>query len=96
MMASTPEGKVKIKAKKILDKLGAYYFMPMGGPFGRSGIPDIIGCLNGRFFGIECKANGNKPTALQMRELQDILDHGGISMIIDENNVDYEIERKLK
>ena len=38
-MARTPEAKVKTKAKKILDSLGAYYFMPATGGFGgvRSG-----------------------------------------------------------
>ena len=57
----TPEKKVKIKVKKILDKLGAYHCMPSTGGYGASGVPDIIACYKGRFVGIECKANGGNP-----------------------------------
>jgi Holliday junction resolvase len=86
---ATPEGRVKAKAKKILTELGYYFFMPPANGFGRAGIPDIIGCrLDARFFALECKANGNKPTALQERELERIRAAGGIALVIDENNVD--------
>ena len=83
----TPEGKVKAKLKTMLDKLGVYYFMPATGGYGRSGIPDIIGCHNGVFFAIECKANGGKTTALQDRELKRIGEAGGFTLIVDESNV---------
>lgn len=84
----TPEAKVKAKVKKILDEMGAYYFMPATGGFGRSGVPDIVGCIGGKFFGIECKAGNNKPTALQEKELRRITDAGGVSLLINEGNVD--------
>jgi Holliday junction resolvase len=84
----TPESKVKAKAKKILDSLCAYHFMPATGGYGRSGVPDIVGCLNGVFFAIECKANGGKPTALQLREIDRINVAGGYAIVIDETNVD--------
>ena len=83
----TPESKVKDKAKKILESLGAYYFMPATGGYGRSGIPDIVGCLNGIFFAIECKANGGRPTALQLREIDRINVAGGFAIVVDEDNV---------
>jgi hypothetical protein len=83
----TPEGKVKDKAKHILDKIGAYYFMPSTGGYGRSGIPDIVGCLNGVFFAVECKANGGRPTALQLREIDRINVAGGFAIVVDEDNV---------
>jgi Holliday junction resolvase len=83
----TPEGKVKAKVKATLDKLGAYYFMPTTGGYGRSGIPDIIGCHNGVFFALECKANGGKTTALQDRELKRIKDAGGVVLVVNESNV---------
>ena len=83
----TPEGKVKAKVKATLDKLGVYYFMPTTGGYGRSGIPDIIGCRNGVFFAIECKANGGKTTALQDKELKRIREGGGFALIVDESNV---------
>ena len=83
----TPEGKVKVKVKKVLLEMGAYYTMPIGTGFGNAGVPDFIACIRGRFIGIECKANGNKPTALQLKNLADIEAAGGRALIIDENNV---------
>lgn len=83
----TPEAKVKKKVKEILKSVGAYYAMPMGTGFGNSGVPDFLVCSQGKFFGIECKANGNKPTALQESNLERIRDAGGIAIVIDETNV---------
>ena len=86
-MARTPEGAVKDKVKLILASLGAYYVMPQTGGFGNSGIPDILCCLNGRFVGIECKANGGKLTALQRSNLLEIAKARGFFMVINETNV---------
>jgi Holliday junction resolvase len=83
----TPEGKVKRKAIAELQKLGMYIFFPATGGFGRSGIPDIVCCYKGKFIGIECKANGNKPTALQQSNLEEIVNNGGIAIVIDETSV---------
>ena len=55
----TPEAKVKKVVVKQLRNLGAYYFYPVTGGYGRSGVPDIVGCYKGKFFGIECKAGKN-------------------------------------
>ena len=52
----TPEAKVKRVITNQLKELGAYYFYPATGGYCRSGVPDIVGCYRGRFFGIECKA----------------------------------------
>ena len=52
-MAQTPEAKVKSLVTRQLKELGAYYFYPATGGFGRSGVPDIVGCFNGLFFAIE-------------------------------------------
>jgi len=84
----TPEKKVKLKVKQILKELDCYYFMTSTGGYGSSGVPDIIACYQGRFIGIECKANGNKPTNLQLKNLQDIFNAQGQSLVIDEKNID--------
>lgn len=84
----TPESKVKARVKKILTELGAYYAMPVTGGFGNSGVPDFLICVKGKFYGIECKANGGKPTALQLKHLDDIRKAGGIALVIDETNVE--------
>jgi len=83
-MALTPEAKVKKKLSKELTDLGAYYFYPATGGYGRSGIPDIVGCHKGWFFGFECKAGTNQLTALQKRELVAIREAGGFSLKVNE------------
>jgi len=87
-MAMTPEGKVKKRVKAILDELKVYHFSPMQNGMGRAGIPDIVACHNGKFVGIECKAGNNKPTALQERELNRILNAGGEAFVINEENIE--------
>ena len=98
-MAMTPEVKVKRAVVQQLKALGAYYFYPVTGGFGGSGVPDIVGCYNGMFFGIECKAGYNKPTALQQKNLSDIEASGGIALVINEfnvNSVTDELNRRYK
>lgn len=87
-MAATPEKKVKDAVTKILKQRGAYYFFPVTGGFGRSGIPDIIACYKGNFVAIECKAGKNKPTALQDAEMFKINDAKGIAIWVRENNIE--------
>jgi hypothetical protein len=88
-MAKTAEGKVKDAVVKILKQYNAYYFFPVTGGFGRSGVPDIVVCYEGRFIGIECKAGTNKPTALQFAELAKIDKAKGVSMVVNEQNVSW-------
>lgn len=87
-MAATPEKKVKDKIVAILKDENVYYFFPATHGYGRSGIPDIIACVNGKFLAIECKAGTNKPTALQVREIQAIRRCGGVAVVANEENWD--------
>jgi Holliday junction resolvase len=87
-MAMTPEAKVKKKVTNILKELNTYYFYPVTGGYGKSGVPDIIGCYEGKFFGIECKAGKNKPTPLQEKNLADIKAAGGIALVVNEDNIE--------
>jgi len=85
---ATPEKKVKQKVCAKLKELGAYYFYASTGGYGASGVPDIVACYRGKFIGIECKANGNKATALQQKHLREISMQQGVSLIIDETNIE--------
>ena len=85
---ATPESKVKAAVVKILKVNNVYYFFPATHGYGRSGVPDIVSCIRGRFVAIECKAGGNKPTALQEREIDSIRRSHGVAMVIHENNID--------
>lgn len=91
----TPEAKVKKKVADQLKFLGAYYFYPITSGFGRSGVPDIVGCYRGNFFAFECKSGKNKPTALQDKNLTDINVAGGIACVVNEENM-MDIEKILK
>lgn len=86
-MALTPEKKVKDKCVKLLKAYDAYYFFPATHGYGRSGVPDIICCIAGKFVAIECKAGDNKPTALQEKEMADIRKQGGTAVVINESNL---------
>jgi Holliday junction resolvase len=87
-MAATPESKVKKKVVEQLKKLGAYYFYPVTGGFGASGVPDIVGCYKGKFFAIECKAGKNKPTPLQQKNIDTIAAQGGAVWVVNEDNME--------
>jgi hypothetical protein len=94
-MAQTPEGKVKAAVRKLLVEFGVYYFSPAANGFGRAGIPDIICCFGGRFIAIECKAGKGVTTALQDRELAAIRTAGGMTMVVNETNIQ-ELREKLQ
>ena len=83
-MATTPEGKVKDGIKKVLDAIGAWYFMPSMTGYGRAGIPDFIVCYKGRFIAIEAKAEHGKLTKWQERELHAIQAAGGEATVIND------------
>lgn len=83
----TPEGKVKQKVKAVLTNIGAYYTMTITGGYGNSGAPDFLICYQGKFIGIECKAQGNVPTELQLANMERIRKAGGIALVVDESNV---------
>jgi Holliday junction resolvase len=91
----TPEAKVKKKVVDVLKKGGAYYFFPATGGYGRSGVPDIVGCYRGVFFAIECKAGTNKPTALQEAEMRKIREANGFTLVVNEDNI-YDVEILLR
>lgn len=86
-MAETPEKKVKRSVRQVLDKLGAYYVMPVTGGYGVSGAPDFLVCFKGRFIGIETKAGKNTTTLLQDMNLKKLSDAGGIALVVREPDV---------
>lgn len=86
-MATTPEGLVKQKIKAILNLNKIYYAMPVGTGYGNSGVPDFLCCFNGRFIAIEAKAGKGTTTALQDKHLKEITKAGGVSLVVNEDNV---------
>lgn len=91
----TPEGNVKDDVKFVLGIYGAWYWMAVKMIFGKSGLPDFIGCYRGLFFAVETKAKNGKPTALQTIVLTAIAKAGGKTFITNEHNL-AELEAWLK
>ncbi len=84
-MAEKPEARVKRMIKAYLKSTGAWFCMPIGGPYSTHGVPDILACLGGRMIGIECKAFGKKSTVTpaQKDQLARITDAGGVAILAD-------------
>lgn len=90
----TPEGKVKAKVSRLLrDTPGVYYHMPVPGGFGGTTL-DYIGCHRGRFFAIETKKPGGKPTDRQKTIISQVIASGGAAFVIDGDTT--ELEQWLK
>ena len=87
-MATKPEVKVKKEIKALLEKHGVYYFTPVTSGFGSSGVPDFVACIKGRFVGIEATAGKGKTTALQDKNLADIMNSGGIAIVVNEHGLE--------
>jgi hypothetical protein len=83
-MATTPEGKNKKKLDTMLKSESIWFYSPQAGPFGRAGIPDRVAIAgDGKFIGIECKADRTKkPTALQLSCMKQIEAAGGKCFVV--------------
>ena len=75
------ETKIQKAIQGYIKSLGGYVFKIHGDIFMRSGIPDIICCLKGRFVGIEAKDIGNGPSELQLAHIRQIRKAGGIGFV---------------
>jgi hypothetical protein len=79
----TPEGKVKAEIKKAFARFtNVWYFMPVTGGYGKSGVPDFVVCVSGKFFAVEAKAEDGSTTALQDMTLRDIRYAGGATLVV--------------
>ena len=71
--------------KRYLASLGSdvFFFKEHGGPYGTSGVPDLICCYKGRFLGLEVKLPTGKLTELQRRAIQKINQAGGYACRVE-------------
>jgi hypothetical protein len=82
------EADVKENVKRVLDDTSAWWFMPPANGFGRSGVPDFVGCVNGYMFAVETKFGKGTTTANQGREIQTLIQNGARVWIVRETNID--------
>ena len=77
------------KVKRFLVSEGAWYIKYWGGAqYTKSGIPDILACIDGKFYGIEVKAMNGKPSILQLVNLRNIRQAGGIGVLLYPDDFD--------
>ena len=60
-----------------------FFWKEHGGPYGTSGVPDIICCYKGRFLGLEVKPPTGRLTELQKRAIHRINQAGGIACRVE-------------
>ena len=67
----TSEKRIVIAIKKALDrKYGGVWYKIHGGPYQEAGIPDIVGCCQGHFFGLEVKRPEKRKNVSQQQVYQ--------------------------
>jgi hypothetical protein len=60
----------------------AYIYKPPAGQYGRKGAHDFIFCIQGKFFSVEAKVEGNKMTPMQEKTMESIKAAGGMSLCL--------------
>jgi len=83
------EGDVKKIVKQVLSSTpDCWWFMPPANGYGRAGIPDFVGWVNGCPFAIETKFGKGTTTAHQEKEIAAATKAGGEVWIVRETSVD--------
>ena len=72
---------------KILEELGrnfpsSYFRKIHGNPYQHAGIPDLVGCVEGFFIGLEVKTDTGETSKIQELEGIAILHAGGIHAVV--------------
>jgi hypothetical protein len=70
------------RIQKRLKETGGWFIKVHGGAFQAAGVPDIIGCLSGRFVAFEVKRPSGKPTKLQLYVIGRIQAAGGLAAVV--------------
>ena len=78
------EKTVKDRVKKVLKRHNCYFFMPVQTGYGAPTL-DFLGCHRSRFFSVETKAPGKKPTPRQELIMALINASGGAVFVIGES-----------
>ena len=60
-----------------------FFWKEHGGPYGTSGVPDIICCYKGSFLGLEVKLPTGRLTELQKRAINRINRAGGVARRVE-------------
>lgn len=80
----------KIKAE--LKNRGSYFIKHFSNRNTKKGIPDILACFKGKFFGIEVKAENGKVSELQKYNIRKIRQAGGIGIVLYPKDFEFFLE----
>ena len=61
---------------------GCFAWKEHCGMYGTAGIPDVICCYCGRFYGFEVKTETGEPTELQKATIRKIQKAGGVALVV--------------
>ena len=70
------------KVKKMLKQKEIWHFKVWGSMFQAAGVPDILGCCNGRFIALELKADNGIASKLQLWTIEQIKKSGGYARTV--------------
>lgn len=73
---------VRTVLKYLKSVPGCFSWKEHGGMYGTAGIPDVICCYRGRFYGFEVKTDSGQPTKLQESTIRKILEAGGTALVV--------------
>lgn len=83
VMSVGAEKNFENRVKAFLKEEGAWYIKYWAGSrFTKSGVPDILACVNGYFVGIEVKAQTGTPSELQLNTIDEIRKSGGFAVVL--------------
>ena len=77
-----PEKTFENKVKKFIEEHGGWQVKFFANSYTKSGIPDILACVNGYFVAIEVKAKSGHPSALQLHHCSEIRKAGGFAFVL--------------
>jgi hypothetical protein len=77
------ESSIQDKIAKYLRRQQDVYPIKTHGAclMGQRGLPDFVGCCQGKFFGVEVKQPGEKATPIQLFQRRQIHKAGGLSIV---------------
>ena len=70
------------KIKKYIEDQGGWQVKFFANRMTKTGIPDILACIDGYFLAIEVKAQNGKPSELQKHHVQEIINARGLAIIL--------------
>jgi hypothetical protein len=76
----------ELKLRKYLESRGHWVVKYFANGYTKSGIPDLLACVNGRFVAIEVKGDGGNVSPLQVYTIGKIKDSGGVAMVVYPEN----------